>query len=85
MTAHQAPLSFIHPTVLELVLAGLCGIGLGALFMVSPILGLLGGLGVVIVTIGLIRPIWICYGLVVATVLTSGMVRGRNRTLSDSE
>ncbi len=77
MTAHQAPFSFIQPTVLEFVLAGLCGIGLGALFMVSPILGLLGGLAVVIVTTGLIRPIWICYGLVVTTVLTSGMVRGQ--------
>lgn len=77
MTVRHTSNTFIQPAILEFVLAGLCGIGIGALLVISPILGVLGGLGIVIVTIGLMQPIWICYGLIVATVLTSGMVRGQ--------
>lgn len=61
----------------ELLLASMCGIGIGVIFLASPILGVIAALSVLFTVIGLIQPAWICSGLVIATVLTSGMTRGR--------
>lgn len=59
------------------VLAGLVGVFLGLLLLVSPWLGLLGVLGALFVLVTLNRPIYLCYMVLLATVFTSGMERGK--------
>lgn len=77
MIKREIRTSSLIPFYAEATLAVMCGAGLGALLIASPILGLLVALAVVGVALGLSRPVWLCYAVVASTVLTSGMVRGR--------
>jgi hypothetical protein len=61
----------------HLILAGFFGIGLGILTLISPWLGLAGLVSVLSVILVLSRPIYLCYGMILATVFGSGMSRGQ--------
>ncbi len=56
--------------------AGVVGVCLGIACLISPWLALGGLLGVIFCGVGLARPTMLCYALVGATVLTSGIPRG---------
>ncbi len=61
----------------HLTLVCLAGIAIGLLLLVSPWLTLMVTLGVIICAIALSRPVILCYLIIVAVALTSGMERGK--------
>jgi O-antigen ligase len=63
--------------LINFILFCLAGISIGLLCLVSPFLGVAMGLGILIFVSSLSRPIILCYVVISATILTSGIERGR--------
>jgi O-antigen ligase len=61
----------------SIILSCLLGVVVGLLFLVSPVLALGLGLAIIIFAISLAKPIILCYLVISAIVLTSGIERGR--------
>src|SRR5579859_8091681 len=77
-TAHREKTLSLRAANLQSYLwACLAGLGLGLATLISPLLGLGVILGIIFSYIALTRPIFLCYGLVAATVFLGGLQRGR--------
>jgi hypothetical protein len=77
MLTRQFAIPLLHQHLKEILFWGLYGLGLGVLFAISPWLALAGMLGGFFFFILLRRPVYLCYMVILATVFTSGMGRGR--------
>lgn len=61
----------------QFILICFYGLGIGILVLVSPWLGLAAVIGLLFLLVILSRPVYLCYLVILATVFTSGMGRGR--------
>jgi hypothetical protein len=59
------------------ILAGLIGLGLGLVCIISPLLGLVAVLGIAFVLVALSKPIVLAYLMIAVTTLAGGMQRDR--------
>lgn len=61
----------------SLVLPCLAGLIFSFFCLVSPILAVVLGIGIIVILIALTKPIFLCYMVIGVTILTSGIERGR--------
>lgn len=76
MVTRQLAIPLLNQRLKGFFLLGLYGLGLGLLLAISPWLALAGVLGGIFVFVMLTRPVYLCYMIILATVLASGMSRG---------
>ncbi len=77
----RAPLNIANRlrrgSVSTYILAGLIGLGLGLVCIISPLLGLVAVLGIAFVLVSLSKPIILAYMMIAVTTLAGGMQRDR--------
>ena len=76
MLTKQFTIPVVNKHQKQLILMWLSGLGLGTLLLISPWLGLAGAIGELFVILALSRPVYLCYVVILTTVLASGMIRG---------